>query len=233
MKKQKLKWLPGCSDFKRHSPICQNWMESIFKWRTVNWFGFKSDWPKKGSSNHLPSYVSLLKMLAVGSFLRRMCDTHPKDRICRKKKTPQGDSIFLMVAIFSPFCSWSLCISASHRGIRQCLCPCHRGIHFQPSRCHTGKKNETPQDWIKEKKKTYRVLSKKKKRKKVLLDKWWSRPSLGCTGRWHHTGWSGCCRSWSPACSPSPDPLWSRSCSCRSGRSPAHEQNTSGFCFER
>lgn len=57
-----------------------------------------------------------------------------------------------MVAIFSPFCSWSLCISASHRGIRQCPCPCHRGIHFQPSRFHTGKKNETPQDWIKEKK---------------------------------------------------------------------------------
>lgn len=41
--------------------------------------------------NPIPSYVSLLKMPAVGSFIRRMCEIHPKDRICRKKpphKTP-------------------------------------------------------------------------------------------------------------------------------------------------
>lgn len=88
-------------------------------------------------------------------------------------------------------------------------------------------------EWKKKKKHIEFSVKKKKKRKKVLPDKWWSRPSLGYTGRWRHTGWSGCCRSWSPACSPSPDPLWSRSCSCRSGRSPVHEPNTSGFCFER
>lgn len=55
-------------------------------------------------------------------------------------------SIFRKVAIFTPFGSWSLCISASHRGIRQCPCPCHRGIHFQPSQFHTEKKNQTPRN---------------------------------------------------------------------------------------
>lgn len=56
-----------------------------------------------------------------------------------------------------------------------------------------------------------------------LPDKWWSRPSQGYTGRWRHTGWSGCCRSWSPAYSLSPGRRWSRSCSCHSGRSPVQK----------
>lgn len=58
----------------------------------------------------------------------------------------------------------------------------------------------------------------------ILPDKRWTRPSLGYTGRWCHRGWSGCCRSWALACSPSPDLLWNRTYSCRSGRSPVQER---------
>lgn len=67
-------------------------------------------------------------------------------------------------------------------------------------------------------------LKRKKKLSIFLPDRWWNRPSLGYTERWRHRGWSGCCRSWSPACSPSPDLQWNRTYSCRSGRSPVREQ---------
>lgn len=55
MKKHKIKRLPACSDFIRHSPICQHLMESIFKVKVVtesfhsnrsnksNWLGFECE----------------------------------------------------------------------------------------------------------------------------------------------------------------------------------------------
>lgn len=71
---------------------------------------------------------------------------------------------------------------------------------------------------------TARVWSCEWQTCEILPDKWWSHPSLGCTGRWCHRGWSGCCHSWAPACSPSPDLLWSPTYSCRSDTSPAQER---------
>lgn len=98
-----------------------------------------------------------------------------------------------------------------------------------PADSTLGRQIETPQDETFQK--CVELQTKKKKLSVMLPDRWWSRPSLGYTERWRHRGWSGCCRSWSPACSPSPDLLWNRTCSCRSGRSPVHEQRHLFFGF--
>lgn len=89
-----------------------------------------------------------------------------------------------------------------------------------PADSTLGRQIETPRD------ETCVELQTKKKKKLSIFppDRWWNRPSLGYTERWRHRGWSGCCRSWSPACSPSPDLQWNRTYSCRSGRSPVREQ---------
>lgn len=57
----------------------------------------------------------------------------------------------------------------------------------------------------------------------TLPDKWLIHLFLQNTGHWHHRGWSGCCCSWPPACSLSPDLLWNQIYSCRSDRSPVQE----------